>query len=273
MITVTEAATIVFTTVQPLPEETVQLTAATGRVLRQSLRADRDFPPFDRVMMDGLALRFAAVAAGQAAFSLEATVLAGQVPAPLQNLEAAVEVMTGAVLPPDTDTVVRYEDFEILTSQDQRLAKLNMLPAHLGQHVHGKGTDQLQGTELLKAGTVLGPAEIAVAATVGAAEVLVTRAPRVAVVSTGDELVPVDATPLPCQIRASNALMLRAAAQVAGAVVSLHHLPDEPTALEKALAILLQGKRRARVERGRVERQSRFPARSAASGWRRAAFS
>ena len=108
MISVDEATRLVQATATPLPAETVLLTEATGRVLRQPVYADRDFPPFDRVTMDGIALRYAAVATGQTQFVLEGTQFAGQAPTPLRDAAAAIEIMTGAVLPPGTDAVVRY---------------------------------------------------------------------------------------------------------------------------------------------------------------------
>ena len=112
MISVEEATRLVLATVRPLPTETVPLAAALGRVLRQDLHADRDFPPFDRVAMDGVALAYAAVAGGQTEFPLAGTQFAGQPPTPLPDPTAAVEIMTGAMLPPGADTVVRYEDVE-----------------------------------------------------------------------------------------------------------------------------------------------------------------
>ncbi|WP_400191578.1 molybdopterin molybdotransferase MoeA [Hymenobacter sp. B81] len=242
MISVAEATYLIAATIRPLPPETRPLAQAQGRVLREPLHADRDFPPFDRVAMDGVALAFEALAAGQRAFGLERVQLAGQPPAPLQNPAAAVEIMTGAALPPGTDTVIRYEDLLIGEEADgRRVATVQVLPPARGHNVHRRATDRHQGELLLPAGTHLGPAELAVAATVGAAEVTVTRRPRLAVVSTGDELVAISQVPLPHQIRRSNGLMLQAAAQAAGAEADLFHFDDDPAVLRRELPALLRG--------------------------------
>ena len=240
LLTVAEATRRVWATVRPLPPERVPLTAAAGRTLHAPLAADRPFPPFDRVTMDGVALAFAAVAAGQRVFDLEATQFAGQPPHVLQVPTAAVEIMTGAVLPLGTDTVVRYEDLDLTTTAaGRRCATVRVPPPAAGHNVHRRGSDCPAATPLLLPGTRLGAAELAVAATVGATQVLVGRQPRVAVVSTGDELVPVAQVPLPHQIRQSNALMLAAAARADGATATLVHLPDEAAALRATLPGLL----------------------------------
>jgi|SRR6476661_6218260 len=236
MISVAEASARVLATARPLPAETVALPEAVGRVLAENLVADRDFPPFDRVAMDGIALVHAAWAAGQTVFALEGAQYAGAPAQPLRNPRAALEVMTGAVLPPGADTVVRYEDLTLADGQ----ATINIAPAdEPGTHIHPRAADHHAGELLLPAGTRLGPAELAVAATVGAAQVRVQRRTRVAVVSTGDELVEIDATPLPHQIRRSNAYALQALLQQDGATVSLFHLPDELAALRQGLGNIL----------------------------------
>ncbi|SHI38113.1 molybdopterin molybdotransferase [Hymenobacter daecheongensis DSM 21074] len=241
MISVEEASRLVRATARPLPSETIALTAATGRVLQQPLYADRDFPPFNRVAMDGIALSFAAIAAGQTDFPIEATQLAGTAPQPLRNALAAIEIMTGAMLPPGTDVVVRYEDLEFHEANGQRIARVQVPPPAAGHNIHHQAADRQQGDLLLPAGTRLGPAEIAVAATVGAAVVPVARPLRVAVVSTGDELVELTQTPLPHQIRRSNAYMLRAALLEAGAEGEIFHFNDDQQTLRQGLPPLLAG--------------------------------
>ncbi|WP_254244787.1 molybdopterin molybdotransferase MoeA [Hymenobacter sp. BRD67] len=210
MLSVENAYCQVLATASLLPTETVPLAEAVGRVLRQTITADRDFPPYDRVTMDGIAVRHAALAAGQRVFPIERTQLAGAVPEPLLNPRAAVEIMTGAALPPGTDTVIRYEDLDFGDEPTRQATLRAALPSQ-GHNVHRQGSDQVAGTLLLAPGTVLSPAELAVAATVGAGRLTVTRRPRLAVVSTGDELVALGQTPLPHQIRRSNAPMLQAA--------------------------------------------------------------
>nr|WP_262920687.1 molybdopterin-binding protein [Hymenobacter sp. 5516J-16] len=107
--------------------------------------------------------------------------------------------------------------------------------------MHAQAADRRRGDLLVPAGTRLEPAEIAVAATIGAATVAVTRRPRVAVVSTGDELVPITEKPAAHQIRRSNALMLQAAAWQTGAAADTFHMNDDPEALRQQLPALLHG--------------------------------
>ena len=194
MLTPAEATAHVLATARPLPPETLPLPHAAGRTLAETLMADRDFPPFNRVAMDGIAVAHAAWAAGQTEFEIQHAQYAGAPPRPLLDPAQAVEVMTGAVLPTGTDVVVRYEDI-LLT--DHRATIQIPPPAAPGVNIHHQAADRRAGDALLLPGTRLGPAELAVAATVGAAEIAVTRPARVAVVSTGDELVGIHETPLP----------------------------------------------------------------------------
>lgn len=242
MISVAEATRLVAATIRPLGIELLSLPLATGRILREELRADRDFPPFDRVAMDGVALRYAALAAGQREFLITATQFAGQPPVTGTTATAAVEIMTGAMLPAGLDTVIRYEDLLFRTDETgQRYASVQALPPRAGHNVHRQAADRRQGDLLLPAGTRLEPAEMAVAATIGAATVAVARRPRLAVVGTGNELVPISAQPAAHQIRRSNALMLQAAAWQAGAEADSFHFDDDPAALRQELPALLAG--------------------------------
>ncbi|HEX8506247.1 MAG TPA: molybdopterin molybdotransferase MoeA [Hymenobacter sp.] len=236
MLSPAEATARVLATARPLAIETVPLPSAAGRVLAEPLTADRDFPPFNRVAMDGIAVAHAAWAAGQTEFAIQHAQYAGAPPRPLLDAQQAVEVMTGAVLPPGTDVVVRYEDILLA---DNRAAIQIPPPESPGVNIHRQAADRRAGDALLRPGTRLGPAELAVAATVGAAEIAVTRIPRVAVVSTGDELVGINETPLPHQIRRSNAYALQALFAQAGADVSLFHLTDELAALRQGLTNIL----------------------------------
>ncbi|MDO7887529.1 molybdopterin molybdotransferase MoeA [Hymenobacter cheonanensis] len=240
MLSVEDATRQVLATAHLLPIETVPLALAVGRVLRQTVVADRDFPPYPRVTMDGIALRYSSLAAGQTTFPIERTQLAGAVPVPLASPQAAVEIMTGAVLPPGTDTVIRYEDLDF-SDAPSRQATVRVPPPRPGHNVHAQGSDQPAGTQLLAPGLLLSPAEIAVAATVGAATLAVTRRPRLAVVSTGDEIVDIEATPLPHQIRRSNGPMLCAALALAGCESQEFHLIDDLANLKAELPALLAG--------------------------------
>lgn len=224
-----------------LPDETVPLPRAVGRVLAEPLLADRDFPPFDRVTMDGIALGFTlgwpAPVAGNEVL-IEATQHAGEPPLALNHRAHAIEVMTGAVLPAGTLTVVRYEDFDVVERDGRRYAALKIAPVPK-QNVHHRGEDRRAGDLLVPVGTRLSPAEIAVAASVGKAELRVQGRPRAAVVSTGDELVAVSETPLPHQVRRSNGAMLVAALAQRGIMAEEFHLTDDRENLTGRLRELL----------------------------------
>jgi molybdopterin molybdotransferase len=236
MLSPAEATARVLATAHPLPPETVALPHAAGRILAETLVADRDFPPFNRVAMDGIAVSFATWAGGQTEFDIAHTQYAGEPARPLLNPKQAVEVMTGSVLPPGADVVIRYEDILL---HDNRASIQIPPPAAAGVNIHRQAADRHAGDALLPPGTRLGPAELAVAATVGAADIQVTRAPRLAVVSTGDELVGIAATPLAHQIRRSNVYALQALFAQAGADVSLFHLSDNVEELRVGLTNIL----------------------------------
>jgi len=191
VLTPAEAERRISAAMRPWDREDCPLAAAHGRALRAEVRADRDLPPFDRVTLDGYALRAAAVSAGVREFRVEATQAAGSPPAALgPAADACVEIMTGAMLPPDADCVVPYEE----TGRDGARMRLTA-PAGLqpGNAVHRRGSDHRAGEVIVAAGTRLTGRELAVAAACGRASLSVTRIPRIAVVATGDELVEVGA--------------------------------------------------------------------------------
>ena len=239
MISVKEATQLVQATATPVPVVAVPLTEATGRVLRESLLADRDFPPFDRVTMDGIALRFEILQGGRRTFAVAGVQSAGAVPITLGPDNGCLEVMTGTVLPPGTDTVIRYEDLTFTERDGGRYAEVTTAPETAGQNIHRQGSDRRAGDRLLVPGRLLSPPDIGVAASVGRSSLNVSQALTLAVVSTGDELVAVDQVPLPHQIRRSNAYALAAALGQAGARSQLYHLPDDPQRLETELRIIL----------------------------------
>ncbi|MDB5243122.1 MAG: molybdenum cofactor synthesis protein [Spirosoma sp.] len=235
MISVADAFAITQQHKLTLPTEAVSIDDALGRVLREPVRADRDFPPFDRVAMDGIGIRFADSSFGTSSFRVVGMQRAGQPQQTLTDAGTCLEVMTGAMLPIGADTVIRYEDIRI----SDGLATITIDDLQPGQHVHHRATDRRAGDELLAVGTRLGPAELAVAASVGQTMLTVTTLPRVALISTGDELVGVADTPLPHQIRRSNTYMLRAALAGLGISATLHHIIDDEGLLVDSLSKLL----------------------------------
>ncbi len=218
-----------------LGSERVPLEAAQGRVLYEPILADRDHPPFDRVAMDGIAINYAAYAAGQRSFPVAWLQAAGDAPRPLEDPAKCVETMTGAALPPGCTTVIRYEDLEPGEGTFH-------LPAGLedGAHLHRQGKDCPAGARLAPAGQRIGVAEIGMLATCGYAEVEVSRLPHVLVVATGNELVPVTEVPLPHQIRQSNLYQVGALLAGQGLQPTLRHLRDDADLIRSALAQALE---------------------------------
>ena len=231
MRTVEEAYQIVLENHADFPNETVALAHALGRTLREPLCADRPLPPFDRVTMDGVAVLFKTWQNGQRTFEIESVAAAGKPQQILQNPANCVEVMTGAMLPVDTDTVVRYEDLKIENGQAIITSTIES-----GQNVHYQGQDRQAGSVIVPVGRRITAAELGVAASVGKATLQVAAQPRAVVISTGDELVAVHETPLPYQIRTSNGYALQAALQTHGVKADNLHLPDDAATIERELA-------------------------------------
>ncbi len=238
MLDVTAAFTAVLQTVRDTGTERVSFESATGRILREPVLADRPFPPFDRVTMDGIAIRYDSYARGQQIFVVEDIQAAGTPQLQLSNLANCMEVMTGAVLPELTDTVIPYEHLDASEHEGFRRFTVNQ-PVRKGQNIHKKGSDVKADTVLLSPGALLGPAEAGVLATVGKTQVQVARLPRVAVISTGDELVPVSATPETHQLRMSNVYSLGASLQQMGINARRVHLEDNAAEMVNTLRSLL----------------------------------
>lgn len=234
MLTPAEAEKRMRAAMGPFPAEDCGLAWAHGRVLRTDLCADRDLPPFDRVTMDGFALRSAAVGKGVRTFRIEATQAAGMRPFKLgAAADACIEVMTGAVLPEGADCVVPYEE------TGHSGTEMTLLPdtrVSAGRAVHHRGSDHRAGEVIVPAGTRITGREVAVAAAVGAATLSVARLPNIAVVATGDELVEVGDAVAPHQIRRSNDYALRSALSLAGYPrVERFHLHDMRHEIEHML--------------------------------------
>jgi molybdopterin molybdotransferase len=236
VISVEEAQKIILSRPMHLGEEKVHLADATGRVLSQVVLADRNFPPYDRVTMDGIAIAYAPYARGRRAFRIAGTGAAGAVRETLSDPEECIEIMTGAMIPVGADTVVRYEDIELA----QGVARILVEHVKQGKNIHRQGTDKVKGEILVNSGTKITAAEIGIAATVGLPELNVLCEPRICLVSTGDELVPVDERPLPHQIRSSNVHSIASALRSIGHCCDLEHLPDDKEHIEQRLGAILK---------------------------------
>ena len=214
----------------------VSLLESLGKILAENIIADRDFPPFNRVAMDGIAINQKAES-----FKIEFTQFAGESQKLLQSPENCIEVMTGAVLPLGCDIVIRYEDVDIQEVDGLKIAKITIPLTEIlqGQNIHRKGADRKVGDFLLRKGLKISPPEIAVMASVGKAMIKVEMPPSVAVISTGDELVEITVNPLPYQIRMSNSYLLSAALERVGVKANLFHLTDDKALLFSKLKEIL----------------------------------
>jgi molybdopterin molybdotransferase len=233
MLSVAEAEKQVLAAVRVLPAEDCPLAEAQGRVLRQALVADRDLPPFDRVTMDGYALRHEMWETGVRRFRIAGVQAAGMIALTLPEADACIEVMTGAVLPLGADVVVPVEEVTREEGFIQAAAGARATP---GQAIHRRGSDHPANAVVVGPGVCLGGCEIAVAASCGYAHLAVTIQPKIAVVATGDELVDVSSAVAPHHIRRSNDYALRAALLAAGQRrVERFHLHDLRSEIEHRL--------------------------------------
>ena len=226
----------------PGTSESVTLLDAVGRVLAEPVIADRDFPPFPRATRDGYAVRATDVANVPARLRIVGEIKAGatleSAPGSGRGVEAgeAAAIMTGAPAPNGTDAVVMVEhtsrEHDYVTVQRSVGAGENIVPA---------GSEASQGDVLLKAGHRVDYAAVALAASVGKEHLLMWRKPRVAILATGDEIVPINAQPGPAQIRNSNSYSLAAQVeQRGGEPVMLPVAPDEPVRLRELIERGLQ---------------------------------
>jgi molybdopterin molybdotransferase len=187
--------------------ESIPLASCLARILAQDILADRDYPPFDRSIRDGYAVRSADTLSG-ATLRCTGELKAGDTPTASVQPGTCIQIMTGAALPLGADAVIMIEHTQC--SADAVTLDRAVGP---GQHVVARGSEQSSGKLVLAKSTRLGFAQIGVAAQVGAAQVTVYRKPRIAILSTGDEVVDLTSAPGPFQIRNSNSVSL--AAQVA----------------------------------------------------------
>ena len=237
MIDVEDALAVVLAQCAPLPPMHMLLAAARGHLLAEAVRAAQPLPPFPASIKDG----YAVVAAdGPGVYPVVGAVTAGRIADFTVAPGTVAYITTGAPLPLGADAVVMIEETAEVASSDGYAQ--NNTRVHIqarvtaGADVRPVGYDVAAGQEVLPAGARLGPAEIGLLATVGAAHVSVHPAPRVAILSSGDELVETDAAPGPGQIHDSNRPTLAAAVTAAGGqVIDLGIADDAPAALEAAI--------------------------------------
>ncbi len=233
MLGTSEALQKVLSATTAFPDTIVPADQCAGRVLRQTICAERDQPPFDRVMMDGIALSWKDYSSGQRAFLVQATLAAGDPPISL-NDGGCIEIMTGATRPGNADCIVPVEHIRVTDG----VATIDTdYDVREGRFIHPRGSDFARDAQLLKPGKRIAPTDIAVIASCGYTEVAVASIPTVRVVSTGNELVPAGQVIEDHQIRMSNGPAIVSLLGQHGYRNCEHdHIPDDKPLLRSRLA-------------------------------------
>jgi len=227
-----QAQRAIVASVGPLAVEEVVLAAARGRVLASDVRAERDLPGFDHSAMDGYAARHAELS-GAGSLPVRGESRAGGAwPEPLAA-GCAMRIFTGAPMPEGADTVIIQEDVDAERWSEHNAIHARELPKP-GSNIRRRGSDLAVGNLALFGGQLIGPGEIALLAGLGCARVATHRPPRVAIVSTGDELRDVHEALPPGALVNSNAYMLAAQVEDAGGIATV--LPSAPDRIEEILA-------------------------------------
>jgi len=236
MITVDEALSIVLDRIQPLGVEVIALEDAPFRLLAQDVIADIDLPPFDRARMDGYALRSEDLKTAPARLRAIGEIAAGASFDGTINAGEAIKIFTGAPVPRGADAVQKVEVTE--SDNSSVLIKEAVSP---GQFITPRASEVRAGQIVAESGREIGPAEMAVLASFGYSKVRVSLRPRIAVISTGSELVPVSEKPEAAQIRNSNSYTIASYAVRAGATV--RNLGTVIDTTEAVRAVLLKASR------------------------------
>jgi len=233
VLTTAEAQGKILAAMPDFPAEAVDTSRITGRILRQTVVAERDQPPFDRVMMDGIAIAHGDYANGIRTFPVQCTQMAGE---PAVELEGGgcIEIMTGAALPDGADCIVPVERISVAGG----IATLEEgYEVQDRQFIHPRASDYAAGADLLTPGKRISPLDIAIIASAGLTCVDVSAAPVVRVISTGDELVPAGEPIETHQVRMSNGPAIQALLGRHGYEDCRHdHLVDERDVLEARIA-------------------------------------
>jgi len=224
MLTTAAARKAILEAMPTYEKQVVAVAASIGKVLRQSVTAERDQPPFDRVMMDGIAVSYADVESNTREFPIQAMQAAGDKQIALEAGKA-IEIMTGASLPIGADCIVPVEKISI--SDDVATLEADY-EARQNQFIHPRGSDHTKGTVLLDPGKRISPMDIAIINSCGLTDVDISKAPSIRVISTGNELVAAGEPVEPHQIRLSNGPAIIAMLQQHGYNDCAHdHLVDD----------------------------------------------
>lgn len=236
MLTYKEAQQILVSLAKPFGAETVPLNEATGRVLAGEIKADRDYPPFNRASMDGYAFNYDDFLKGITEFEIAEVIFAGQVHSKTLTTGQCYKIMTGAPVPPGANVVVRRED----TLENDTRVKILVNECAPFQNIARQGEDLKANEIVISEPCICTPPVITLLASLGYAKVPVSKLPLVGVFTTGDEVVPVDQKVSPVQIRNSNRYLIQSLLQRWHITTQCHHLKDNEdqlrTSLEKALS-------------------------------------
>jgi molybdopterin molybdotransferase len=237
MINPNEALNLIQGLIVPQQVQNVAIQDAIGLILAEDLTADRDFPPFNRAMMDGIAIKNTALNK----WLIEEIAFAGEPQKHLGHSNAAIEIMTGAPVPLECSSIIKIEDIVFIDIAGEKWAEYvgNDL-INPGQFVHAQASDCKQNDLILSSGTKIGPVEIAIAATIGKSELSVFKKPAIAIFSTGDEIVGIQEKPQAHQIRSSNSMMLESVLKSHCFSTTVSHIKDEKSVVEKSLESALE---------------------------------
>jgi molybdopterin molybdotransferase len=248
MLSIADALDAILREAQPLKPVTVELADALGLVTAEDIVSDVDSPPFDKALMDGFAVRASDVTAAETRLRIVEHITAGMIPSKPVTAGTATRIMTGAPLPEGADCVIKVEDTRIELT-DQSAAGQSVVggtvvvrgAARPDMHIIRRGTSLKTGQAVLPAGRLVRPQEVGALAEVGKGRLSVRPRPKVGILATGDELVPIGVKPGPGQIRNSNEAMLGAQTRRAGGQpVLLGIARDNPADLRKRIAAGLE---------------------------------
>lgn len=232
LISYTKALEIVLSNVQNFGVETIDLENSLNRVLVEDVFADRDYPPFNRAAMDGIAVAINDIENGITQFTITETIYAGQSCAQILNPGQCFKIMTGAAVPLCANLVIRIEDIEL----NNQTAKIQSRNLKLFQNIAQQGQDIKNGQLAIAKGTKITASIIGLLATVGKQKVMVNKMPNVAIITTGNEIIEVGKTVSEVQIRNSNQYVISALLQKCNILPSIkQHILDDQILLENGI--------------------------------------
>ncbi len=224
-VSVTEANNIIDSSLKQIGTEYLKIEEVNQKLLQEDIILDRDQPPFNRVAMDGIAIKHKTLEDNlKKIYTIQTRQYAGEVHKQLKSESHCIEIMTGSVLPLGCDCVIPYEELEI----KENIAKIiSKKKNNLMQNIHEKGSDYIAGTKIIEKDSLLNPTHISVLATVGKSKILVNKQPKIILFSTGNELIPIQNKPKNYQVRTSSIYSIEAALHRHGFTnITKQHMKD-----------------------------------------------